>query len=128
MPQGHTKQGHTKQGYTMPLGHTKQGHTMADNAPNSVNLVASTLMKGASTSLARRRAISVLPHPVGPMHRGKLRPVHVLLCRPALASRTNHEYVFWHHFVCCYLWKERAPPTVAEGNRHCPLCIILANL
>mmetsp|Transcript_13951 Transcript_13951/g.34368 ORF Transcript_13951/g.34368 Transcript_13951/m.34368 type:complete len:431 (-) Transcript_13951:289-1581(-) len=37
--------------------------------PTSVNLVASTLMKGASASLASRRAISVLPHPVGPIMR-----------------------------------------------------------
>jgi len=32
-------------------------------------LVASTLMNGAWTSLARRRAISVLPTPVGPIIR-----------------------------------------------------------
>mmetsp|Transcript_34225 Transcript_34225/g.87541 ORF Transcript_34225/g.87541 Transcript_34225/m.87541 type:complete len:356 (+) Transcript_34225:913-1980(+) len=37
--------------------------------PTSVNLVASTLTKGASASLARRRAISVLPQPVGPIIR-----------------------------------------------------------
>ena len=37
--------------------------------PTSVNLVASTLMKGASASRARRRAISVLPTPVGPIMR-----------------------------------------------------------
>ena len=37
--------------------------------PTSVNLVASTLMKGAPASLASRRAISVLPTPVGPIIR-----------------------------------------------------------
>mmetsp|Transcript_43986 Transcript_43986/g.84027 ORF Transcript_43986/g.84027 Transcript_43986/m.84027 type:complete len:320 (-) Transcript_43986:327-1286(-) len=37
--------------------------------PTSVNLVASTLIKGASASLANLRAISVLPHPVGPIIR-----------------------------------------------------------
>mmetsp|Transcript_32638 Transcript_32638/g.71311 ORF Transcript_32638/g.71311 Transcript_32638/m.71311 type:complete len:261 (-) Transcript_32638:227-1009(-) len=37
--------------------------------PTSVNFVASTLMKGASASLASRRAISVFPHPVGPIMR-----------------------------------------------------------
>ncbi len=31
-------------------------------------VAALTLTKGASASLARRRAISVLPHPVGPVH------------------------------------------------------------
>src|SRR5690606_23778668 len=35
--------------------------------PTSVNLVASTLTNGALTSRARRRAISVLPTPVGPI-------------------------------------------------------------
>ncbi len=40
--------------------------TQAKTHPTSVNLVASTLMKGASTSFERRRAISVLPQPVGP--------------------------------------------------------------
>src|ERR1700712_5739005 len=37
--------------------------------PTSVNLVASTLMKGAPASFASRRAISVLPTPVGPIIR-----------------------------------------------------------
>src|SRR5690242_9206741 len=37
--------------------------------PTSVNFVASTLMKGASARRARRRAISVLPTPVGPIMR-----------------------------------------------------------
>ena len=37
--------------------------------PTSVNLVASTFTKGASMSLARRLAISVLPQPVGPIIR-----------------------------------------------------------
>mmetsp|Transcript_32207 Transcript_32207/g.78859 ORF Transcript_32207/g.78859 Transcript_32207/m.78859 type:complete len:299 (+) Transcript_32207:502-1398(+) len=37
--------------------------------PTSVNLVASTLRNGASTSVAMRRAISVLPTPVGPIMR-----------------------------------------------------------
>src|SRR5580704_14373562 len=37
--------------------------------PTSVNLVASTLRKGAPASLARRREISVLPTPVGPIMR-----------------------------------------------------------
>src|SRR5262245_17851594 len=37
--------------------------------PTSVNLVASTLMNGASASRASRRAISVLPTPVGPIIR-----------------------------------------------------------
>mmetsp|Transcript_36982 Transcript_36982/g.87858 ORF Transcript_36982/g.87858 Transcript_36982/m.87858 type:complete len:362 (-) Transcript_36982:431-1516(-) len=37
--------------------------------PTSVNLVASTLTKGASAIFARRRAISVLPQPVGPIMR-----------------------------------------------------------
>ena len=37
--------------------------------PTSVNLVASTLMKGAEASFASRRAISVLPTPVGPIMR-----------------------------------------------------------
>mmetsp|Transcript_33674 Transcript_33674/g.82607 ORF Transcript_33674/g.82607 Transcript_33674/m.82607 type:complete len:264 (-) Transcript_33674:155-946(-) len=37
--------------------------------PTSVNLVASTLMKGESVIFARRRAISVLPQPVGPIIR-----------------------------------------------------------
>src|SRR5690554_1056207 len=35
--------------------------------PTSVNFVASILTKGAFTSLASRRAISVLPTPVGPI-------------------------------------------------------------
>ncbi len=34
-----------------------------------MNFVASTLMKGDEVSLARRRAISVLPTPVGPIMR-----------------------------------------------------------
>ena len=34
--------------------------------PTSVYFVASTLKKGASVSLAKRRAIYVFPHPVGP--------------------------------------------------------------
>jgi hypothetical protein len=34
-----------------------------------VNFVASTLMKGARASFASRRLISVLPTPVGPIHR-----------------------------------------------------------
>jgi len=37
--------------------------------PTSVNLVASTFTNGASASLARRRATSVLPQPVGPIIR-----------------------------------------------------------
>ena len=37
--------------------------------PTSVNFVASTLMNGASTIRATRRAISVLPTPVGPIMR-----------------------------------------------------------
>src|SRR5262249_8699103 len=37
--------------------------------PTSVNLVASTLRKGAPASLASRREISVLPQPVGPIMR-----------------------------------------------------------
>jgi len=37
--------------------------------PTSVNLVASTLTKGASASLASLRATSVLPQPVGPIIR-----------------------------------------------------------
>ncbi len=37
--------------------------------PTSVNFVASTLIKGAFASLARRRAISVFPTPVGPIMR-----------------------------------------------------------
>mmetsp|Transcript_62610 Transcript_62610/g.123024 ORF Transcript_62610/g.123024 Transcript_62610/m.123024 type:complete len:239 (+) Transcript_62610:774-1490(+) len=37
--------------------------------PTSVNLVASTLMKGASERSESRRAISVLPQPVGPIIR-----------------------------------------------------------
>ena len=37
--------------------------------PTSVNLVASTLMNGASARRASRRAISVLPTPVGPIIR-----------------------------------------------------------
>src|SRR4029077_11604072 len=37
--------------------------------PTSVNLVASTLTNGALASLASRRAISVLPTPVGPIMR-----------------------------------------------------------
>ena len=37
--------------------------------PTSVNLVASTLMNGAWASFASRRAISVLPTPVGPIIR-----------------------------------------------------------
>ena len=37
--------------------------------PTSVNLVASTLRKGEWVSRARRRAISVLPTPVGPIMR-----------------------------------------------------------
>ena len=35
--------------------------------PTSVNFVASILMNGASANLASRRAISVLPTPVGPI-------------------------------------------------------------
>mmetsp|Transcript_11206 Transcript_11206/g.14922 ORF Transcript_11206/g.14922 Transcript_11206/m.14922 type:complete len:221 (-) Transcript_11206:77-739(-) len=35
--------------------------------PTSVNRVASTFTNGASVSFAKRRAISVLPHPVGPI-------------------------------------------------------------
>jgi hypothetical protein len=35
--------------------------------PTSVNLEASTLMKGAPESRASRRATSVLPTPVGPI-------------------------------------------------------------
>ena len=41
--------------------------TLRPTYPISVNLVASTLRKGASASLASRRAISVLPTPVGPI-------------------------------------------------------------
>jgi len=37
--------------------------------PTSVNFVASTLRNGACDSLAMRRAISVLPQPVGPIMR-----------------------------------------------------------
>src|SRR6185312_13593139 len=37
--------------------------------PTSVNLVASTFTNGAFASVARRRAISVLPTPVGPIIR-----------------------------------------------------------
>ena len=37
--------------------------------PTSVNLVASTLIKGASASFANLRAISVFPTPVGPIIR-----------------------------------------------------------
>ena len=37
--------------------------------PTSVNLLASTFMKGELESLARRRAISVFPTPVGPIMR-----------------------------------------------------------
>ena len=37
------------------------------NATESINLVASTFMKGACASVARRREISVLPTPVGPI-------------------------------------------------------------
>jgi hypothetical protein len=35
--------------------------------PTSVNFDASTLMKGACASFARRREISVFPTPVGPI-------------------------------------------------------------
>src|SRR6266480_66784 len=51
--------------------------------PTSVNLVASTLMKGASASRARRRAISVLPTPVGPIIRMFL---GVISCRRGSAT------------------------------------------
>mmetsp|Transcript_27060 Transcript_27060/g.56836 ORF Transcript_27060/g.56836 Transcript_27060/m.56836 type:complete len:233 (+) Transcript_27060:1045-1743(+) len=43
--------------------------TSLPTKPTSVNLVASTLMNGAFASFARRRAISVLPTPVGPIMR-----------------------------------------------------------
>jgi hypothetical protein len=42
---------------------------VAPDVADLVNLVASTLMNGASASRARRRAISVLPTPVGPIIR-----------------------------------------------------------
>lgn len=43
--------------------------TSRPTKPTSVNFVASTLMKGAPIILAIRRAISVLPTPVGPIIR-----------------------------------------------------------
>ena len=45
------------------------GAAAARAAQAPVNLVASTFTKGASMSFASRRAISVLPHPVGPIMR-----------------------------------------------------------
>jgi hypothetical protein len=55
-------------------------------------LVASTLMNGAPASLARRRAISVLPTPVGPIIRmffgsTSSRSGRQLLAAPAVAQR-----------------------------------------
>ena len=61
-----------------------------------MNLVALTLMKGASASLARRRAISVLPHARGANHEDVLRGDLVaqaafdLLAAPAVAQRDGH--------------------------------------
>jgi hypothetical protein len=43
-------------------------HNLFDS-PTSVNLVASTLTKGESVIFASLRAISVFPHPVGPIMR-----------------------------------------------------------
>jgi hypothetical protein len=50
-----------------PLWHKHQ--PCARRPLASVNFVASTLTKGASASFANRRAISVLPQPVGPIIR-----------------------------------------------------------
>ena len=60
-----------------------------------MNFVASTLMKGAPASLARRREISVLPTPVGPIIRmffGQnllAQLVVELLAAPAVAERNG---------------------------------------
>ncbi len=56
--------------FTMRIAASTKSLTMLSTSrptyPTSVNLVASTFTKGALTSLAKRRAISVFPTPVGP--------------------------------------------------------------
>lgn len=62
--------------------------TSRPTKPTSVNLVASTLRKGAPMSLAIRRAISVLPTPVGPIMRMFL---GVISSRSGLGTRCRRQ-------------------------------------
>src|SRR5262245_36960982 len=72
--------------------------------PTSVNLVASTLMNGASASRASRRAISVLPTPVGPIMRMFL---GVISWRSGSAT-------------CCRRQRLRSAIATARFARPCP--------
>mmetsp|Transcript_76171 Transcript_76171/g.203593 ORF Transcript_76171/g.203593 Transcript_76171/m.203593 type:complete len:231 (+) Transcript_76171:877-1569(+) len=79
--------------------------TSCPRYPTSVNFVASTLMKGASTSLANLRAISVFPTPVGPtirIFRGTI---------SALNSSGN----------CCRLHRLRKALDTARLASRCPM-------
>ena len=62
-------------------------------------------MKGALARLARRLAISVLPTPVG----------------------THHQNVFRRDLVAQFRIDLHTPPAVAEGDRHRPLGVTLAD-
>ena len=55
--------------------------------PTSVNLVASILMNGAPARRARRRAISVLPTPVGPIIRMFLGVISARISSPTCIRR-----------------------------------------
>ena len=68
-------------------------------------LVASTLTNGAPTSLASRRAISVLPTPVGPIRRMFLG----VTCAAQLLGQLP------------------PPPAIPQGDRHGPLGLGLAD-
>ena len=62
-------------------------------------------MNGAPVSLASRRAISVLPTPVGP----------------------DHHDVLGRHFLPHVAFELLAPPAVADGHGHRPLRRVLAD-
>ena len=128
---------------TRPTEASTRSLTMSSTSrptyPSSVYLVASTLMKGALTSLAKRLAISVLP-----LFETKDRNVSLLLALPPLnsylastpitlysaahhlapcspSSRTDHQDILGNDLITDLVRKLLPPPSVTECNRHRPL-------
>ena len=73
-----------------------------------VNLVASTFTNGASMSFASRRAISVLPHPVGPIMR-MLRGMISSCVRRSASEMTLHDRPDRRSYASLPVQVRRAP-------------------
>mmetsp|Transcript_23620 Transcript_23620/g.54700 ORF Transcript_23620/g.54700 Transcript_23620/m.54700 type:complete len:329 (-) Transcript_23620:146-1132(-) len=94
--------------------------TSLPTKPTSVNLVASTLMKGAFASFASRRATSVLPTPVGPIMRmffgmiSSRNPAGTCCLRHLLRSATAtarfaSAWPTMYRSRCSTIWRGRIP-------------------